>query len=298
VLGNVLVDEIRTEGRAQLCPGGAGLNVAAALREAGLKTTLAALWARDGWGLKLARTLAGVGATSLAVGTLQTTPRVVVTLAAGEPAFDLPFPHYPHFEFDARLSRAVAGANLLVVNAFDFEAQDQVLGLRRLLTPVRPFTVVDLNLRPGLIRDRGRLWRGVAQILPLVDLVKASTDDLQLLGGPGLASQLLSAGARAVFLTRSSLGAELQGLGEGCVSVPAARLTGPVVDTVGAGDAALAALLIGLVDQQARMEPLRSDNWRTALDRAMQAAARCCQHRGGPAAPILAQADPAWAQGM
>ncbi|MGB3376628.1 MAG: PfkB family carbohydrate kinase, partial [Microbacterium sp.] len=63
----------------------------------------------------------------------------------------------------------------------------------------------------------------------------------------------------------------------GEVTAPIAVLPGPIVDTVGAGDATLAAVAEGLVDEV----PSSASGWGLLLDRAMLIAAATVRSEGG-----------------
>jgi fructokinase len=108
---------------------------------------------------------------------------------------------------------------------------------------------VDPNCRPTLTRDvepyRGRMER----IFGLADLIRLSRSDLAFLL-PGIsadaaAAAWLASGARLVVLTDGGSGAMAWWPG-GRVHVPAPNVR--VVDTIGAGDSFLAALLVHIAE--------------------------------------------------
>ncbi|MEV4945946.1 carbohydrate kinase [Streptomyces sp. NPDC053755] len=134
-------------------------------------------------------------------------------------------------------------------------------------------TLLDPNIRPGLIPDRAAYRERFAGWLPYVRLLKLSEEDASWLGGTP--AEWLARGPSAVVLTRG---------GEGMtvftpsfeVSVPAVR-TG-VVDTIGAGDTVNAALLHGLAGRQ--VASLDAVGWSGLLAYAARAAALTCTRAG------------------
>ena len=100
---------------------------------------------------------------------------------------------------------------------------------------------VDVNLRPKLAADLGAYVAAVQQIAALADWIKASDEDLELLGfgraskeaAAGIAQTFAAQGASRIALTFGGAGAWLS------VDGQSAHDTAPmvrVVDTVGAGD--------------------------------------------------------------
>lgn len=111
----------------------------------------------------------------------------------------------------------------------------------------RPLKVLDPNIRASVAPDMA-LWRErVAAFARHADVVKASAEDLASLypdeDAAAVARRWLEDGAALVALTSGSEGARLLSRALD-VSVPAERIE--VVDTVGAGDTFLAALLTAL----------------------------------------------------
>ncbi|MEM6930067.1 MAG: carbohydrate kinase [Myxococcota bacterium] len=109
---------------------------------------------------------------------------------------------------------------------------------------------VDVNLRPAAEPDRDAYVRGVLELLPLCDIVKASDEDLREMGlgeDPRAAAQqvlgLLDHGL--VALTRGAEGAALLN-DQGTIERPAWPVA-TVVDTVGSGDCFQASLLAALL---------------------------------------------------
>ncbi len=100
---------------------------------------------------------------------------------------------------------------------------------------------VDVNLRPKLAADLGAYVAAVKDVAALADWIKASDEDLELLGfaNPGkhnadyMAQSFADRGASRIALTFGGQGAWLMVDGQ---SAEAVAPTVQVVDTVGAGD--------------------------------------------------------------
>jgi fructokinase len=100
---------------------------------------------------------------------------------------------------------------------------------------------VDINLRPKLAADLGQYVRAVKEVAALADWVKASDEDLEIIGfhtpsrasAPEIARSFSAQGASRIALTFGAEGAWLQVDGQSAEQdVP----TITVLDTVGAGD--------------------------------------------------------------
>jgi fructokinase len=106
----------------------------------------------------------------------------------------------------------------------------------------------DVNLRPVVLARQADALVRLEQLVRLAHVVKASDEDIEL-AYPGrppsdVAAAWLDAGADLVVFTHGAAGASAHVAGEAVVLVPAPRIE--VADTIGAGDAAMAALLVRL----------------------------------------------------
>ena len=143
----------------------------------------------------------------------------------------------------------------------------------------------DPNVRPGVVPDEAR-WRELLEwMLSRSHMLKLSEEDLAFLApdsAPGdFAALALRRGVRLVVLTQGPLGATAWSRAFE-VHVPAASVD--VVDTVGAGDAFQAALLVWLAEQ-GRLTPagvtsLGDEACAALLTFATRAAALTCGQRG------------------
>src|SRR5690606_8855686 len=138
---------------------------------------------------------------------------------------------------------------------------------------------IDPNPRAGMLHDRAQFVRGFEKLAARAELVKIGADDAALLYDgdlDALRDRLRGLGADAVLATAGADGAVLE-TDAGELTAPIAVLPGRIVDTVGAGDATLAAVAEGLVDEH----PSSDAEWQRLLDRAMAIAAATVRSEGG-----------------
>ena len=154
---------------------------------------------------------------------------------------------------------------------------------------------LDPNVRPQFIPDREDYRARLARLLPHVDIVKVSDDDLGWLE-PGqdpldLAGGWLDHGPRLVIVTRGAEGAVALTPG-GTVAVAARPVA--VADTVGAGDSFMAATLAWVAEHRDALDGALGDRVMLAdlLHRAVAAAAITCG-RPGADPPSRAELDAA-----
>ncbi|MEU9703453.1 carbohydrate kinase [Streptomyces sp. NPDC047981] len=134
-------------------------------------------------------------------------------------------------------------------------------------------TLLDPNIRPGLIPDAAAYRERFASWLPYVSLLKLSEEDAAWLGGTP--AEWLEQGPSAVVVTRGGAGLTVH-TRPFEVSVPAVRVE--VADTIGAGDTVNAALLHALPDRP--LATLPPESWSTLLTYAARAAALTCTRPG------------------
>ena len=266
VFGEALVDELPSGPR----PGGAPLNVAAHAAAFGLEPLLVTRVGRDAAGAALRGALraAGVGEGGVQEDPDRPSGRAVVTLRGGAPRFEIP----PGAAFDAidaeEAVRAVRAFRPRVV-AFGTLAQREPASraaLAAALSATKALRLVDLNLRAP--------WYDgavVCRALSSAHVVKTSDQELaevrRLLCLTLRDPEALSADVvrrfrlRALHVTRGAHGAFVAARTGGDVvsfsEAPASAPGGEVVDTVGAGDAYTAAVLLGLVRGWTADESLR-----------------------------------------
>lgn len=279
VIGDALIDEIRDAAGVRELVGGAALNVAVGLRRLGVETTLIAMVGDDEPGAHIREYLRDHGVRLIASAAPHGSSRAVVERAAnGEPQYVFnEAAQRRSIRYSDEARQAIAEAGLVAISCFPFDAPAEVDALSEALADAR--VAVDPNPRTGMLTDRAEFVRGFERIAADAAIVKVGADDAAILYDgdlDALRTRLRDLGAASVLATAGSDGATLEG-DAGVVTAPISTLPGPIVDTVGAGDATLAAVAAGLVSAS----PSGAEEWRTLLVRAMDIAAATCRAEGG-----------------
>ena len=275
VLGDVLIDEMRDPAGSIDVPGGSALNVAVGLAVLGTPSLLAGMVGDDAAGQLLREHLRAHGVPLLATPAPRGTGRAVSDRTDGEPRYSFSQASRSRTLLPTiELRAAAARAERIVVSGFPFDDAAEVAALEALV-PAGARLAIDANPRPGLLRDRDAFAAGLLALSARADLVKVGAEDAELVFGTGLAEateRILTAGAGAVLETAGPLGAALVRRTERD-SAPIVVAPGPVVDTMGAGDATFSAVVAGLDGPDA--DPT------AVLTRAMAVAAATIRSAGG-----------------
>ncbi|WP_375294184.1 PfkB family carbohydrate kinase [Microbacterium sp.] len=279
VIGDALIDEIHDDHGVREFVGGAALNVAVGLRRLGVRTTLIAMVGNDDAGARIRDHLSAYDVRLIASDAPSGTSRAIVQRAAnGEPVYvfnEAARGRSIRYSDEARA--AIDGAALVAISCFPFDRVAEVDALIDALGDTR--VAVDPNPRSGMLSDRAAFVRGFERMAPRAALVKVGADDAALLYDDdldGLRSRLRALGVPAVLATAGAQGAVIE-TDAGTVTAPISALPGPVIDTVGAGDATLAAVAAALVEAG----PTSGHDWAVVLRRAMDVAAATCRAEGG-----------------
>jgi fructokinase len=302
-IGECLVDftPVTVDGRLdgfRLHPGGAHANVAVAVARLGHPAAFAGRLSDDLFGGLLAGHLVENGvATHLVTRGAEPTPLAFVAEAGGEPVFD--------FRLAGTATAALAPENVPAERFAGLEAvhfgslglavrpsREAVLGLARALRG-GPLLTFDPNVRPHGVADWPAYRAALAEAARLADLVKASEADLRAWGEePALDPE------QALVVTAGPAGSRLRVAGR-TVTCPAAPCR--VADTVGAGDAYMAALLVALAERRAldraALGRLAGGEWLAAMRFASAAAAIACERPGAdpPSRPEVEARLATWA---
>ena len=102
--------------------------------------------------------------------------------------------------------------------------------------------VIDVNARPAVVTDRAGYVASLAVAIGRADVVKVSEEDLAFLAGDLTVDRILAGGARAVVVTAGSSATTVHHDG-GVASIDVRRPDAPIVDTIGAGDTFVGALM-------------------------------------------------------
>lgn len=287
VVGEALVDiVVSPHGATTRRPGGSPLNVAIGLARLGVDTGLMTRVGGDEDGDVVRDHLRGSDVRLLGDWTAAHTGVAAARLSASGDAryeftldWDLPRSPLPegasalHFGSVGALMPPGAGAVVALVH----EASDAGLPIS-----------FDPNIRPALTPDATGAWSDVCRLAGLSDLVRLSEEDAEFLRPDDaltdVAAQFLDCGARAVVIT-SGDGPTLALSHRGEAAVPS--LGAEVVDTVGAGDSFMAALVAATLPQ--RHAPR---DWHPSSDEL--AGYLTAAHQAAAVTVARAAADPPW----
>ncbi|MFI9292037.1 carbohydrate kinase [Streptomyces gardneri] len=295
VIGECVADIVRApagSGAAdRVHPGGSPANVAYGLARLGRDVTLLTQLADDPSGQLIADHLKGAGVRVEVGGVPARTPSAVVGLDARGQAtytFDIawtleaaparPAPAHVHIGSIAAVTAPGAAAVLAVTEALRDRAT----------------VSYDPNVRPALMGEHGEAVARVERCVALSDLVKASDEDLAWLY-PGesprtVAARWLALGPAVVLVTRGAEGS-LALTREETVTADAPQVA--VVDTVGAGDSFMSAVLDTLAGREREALGALGAEYLTGLLRKAGAAAAVTVSRAGANPPDRAELDAA-----
>ncbi|KPG80345.1 carbohydrate kinase family protein [Frigoribacterium sp. RIT-PI-h] len=284
VLGDALIDELRTDDGSTDHVGGAGLNVAVGLSRLGVPTTLLASIGDDADGESIRAFLAEHGVDLVATINSLGTGRAVSLRVDGEPTYVFTDAAVARgLDFSPEQLAVLDAAPVVAVSSYPFDDAALTERLLRVVgtDPVR--LVVDPNPRPGFLPGGAAqiadFAAGFERVAASTLLVKIGDDDAELVAGRSLddwQETLLASGTGGVLATRGSAGASLvlapsaDGTDGTALTRGISSAEGEVVDTMGAGDATFASIVASLL--AARREP-GSVDWSAALERAMDVAA-------------------------
>lgn len=291
VAGEALIDLIAgAAGSFDARLGGGPFTTARAIARLGQRAAFVGRLSEDGFGQLLRSSLEADGVRIVAEeATAEPTTLAVVDAGAagavsyrfyltGTSAAALP----PGTTLPRGTTALHIGSLGLAVEPIGSAVEDLVAAL-----PDTVLVMLDPNCRPAAIRDRRAYLNRIARVLPRVDVVKASVEDLLYLGADSLPArcQLVTDGPRPVAV---SVG------GRPPRDVPVPPVT--VADTVGAGDTLSGAFLAWWARNGLGRDDLgRPDIVREATAAAVEASAVTCTRRGAdpPRAADLA-GHPGW----
>lgn len=285
VVGEALVDVVtQADGRSDERPGGSPANVAVGLGRLGHAVQLLTALGEDARGAAVREHLVASG-VEVVCAPLPATAVAVAQLDAegrADYAFDL--------SWDLTGAPVHGPADWLHVGSLGATLEPGAGAVTELVAQHTGSAVVsyDPNCRPLLMGSREQALARAEEVVRLADLVKLSDEDAAWLlpGVPleDLAARWLGLGAAVVVVTRGGRGAQAWTAdGPLEVGVPDG---GPVVDTVGAGDAFTAGLLSSLDGcSRSGLRAAGQERLREALLHASRVARRTCERPG---------ADPPW----
>jgi fructokinase len=262
-LGELVIDLIPAPrpGGAMLfaaSPGGAPGNVAAGIARLGLVSGMISKVGPGTLGDLLIETLAqaGVATASVARAANEPTALAVVSLAANG---DRDFVLYRNGCADANLAvedlplAQLRTCRILHVGSLSLATPVSAAAQRRAVALVREsggLVSADVNFRPALWRDIEAMRATGVEAVANADIVKVSTEELETLTG----REAIDAGAKALWHSDLKLLAVTRGAAGTVLFTPRHRVeiagfAVSVENTVGCGDAFMAALLAGLLER-------------------------------------------------
>ena len=272
-IGEALIDAVEVDGNVTEHVGGSLLNVAAGLSRLGENASIAAWWAKDPRGDRLAAAAAASGvAVELGTDGAERTTVAHASLDAEGRAtytFDIEWAVPTLVDLD-QVSHLHTGSIAATLEP----GGTQVV---QATTAVRPTGTVsyDPNVRPALMGSPDQVIERVEELVALSDLVKASDEDLQWLYPDtpveDVMRRWLTLGPSMMVTTRGPWGAyALLAANRDLLVVDQVNVT--VGDTVGAGDSFMAGLIAGLLKAGFLGGPEARERLRTASWTAVQPA--------------------------
>ena len=246
VVGEALIDVVHTVNGVTEHPGGSPANVAYGLTRLGVSTGFLTSIGMDGRGFAISRHLSGAGVHILpgsqsAVATSSATATLTEDGSASysfDVVWELPPAAPTHLP---RLLHSGSIASFLAPGAASVKSLLQHCAGTSTLT-------YDPNIRPELLGSHHEARTIFEDLVPLTDVVKLSNEDASWLyprnSPEEAARRILRLGTDLVVVTHGSEGSFLL-TAETEISVPSVETA--VADTIGAGDAYMAALIQGLL---------------------------------------------------
>ena len=264
VAGEALIDiVVGASGSMRAVPGGAPFNVARTVARLGGRSQFLGTLSEDTFGERLRAALHRDGVRVVVQEPTAAPTTVAMAQIDEQGVADYRF--YLDGTSAAQLQDAdvppdlLDGGGALAVGGLGLVVEPIASTLRKLVaaTPPTLVTLLDPNCRPRVVRDPLAYRMRIDGFVKAVDVVKVSTEDLAMLR-PGedvqaAARGLLGLGPAAVLVTDGPSPVRIvTAAGERSVPVPPVA----IADTVGAGDAFVAACLVGWSEAGMRREDL------------------------------------------
>ena len=270
VIGEALVDEVVSDTAPRRShPGGSPLNVAVGVARLGRPVQFVGRFGADSYGALIAEHLRSNSVlTAFEADDRPTSVATAVLDPAGGARYTFELEWQLPWLAD-RLEALLDGTTMLHTGSIASMLSPGASQVLRAVEAARPASTItyDPNCRPSIITDVGYARAQAEKFVALADVVKASDEDLQWLypeeSPQETARRWLAAGPSLVVVTRGSKGPwAVAAAGEIEVRSPLVS----VVDTVGAGDSFMSALLVGLMDRDLDGGARRSELARLGTD--------------------------------
>ncbi|WP_417512362.1 carbohydrate kinase family protein [Microbacterium sp.] len=284
VIGEALIDVVRrADGSVEEIPGGSPANVAITLGRLGRSPHLLTALGSDDHGRQLSDWLAesDVVATHVEIPRTPTATAELDAVGSATYVFDIEW---------SLADAAVEPASLIHIGSIAALLEPGASDMLRILDERRDTALVtyDPNIRPLLVSDWTDARQRVEALVARADVVKASDEDLHWLyprRHPYQTARAWRASGPAVVVVTEGAGGAFAVADAGEVGVPGRPVD--IVDTVGAGDTFMGALIDGLIatsssdgSARANLHTMTKSSLTSILDWAARAAAVTVSRRG------------------
>ncbi|GAA3510548.1 carbohydrate kinase [Georgenia daeguensis] len=273
MIGETVVDIIKDSQNTRVYPGGSPANVAYGLGKLERNVALLTQLGRDTNGELAREHLAAAGVTILPTAPTARTATSTAVLdshGAATYEFDIDWTLPSNVEHHLAPSHVHTGS----IAALTPPGADKVEALVRSMHSTATVSF-DPNIRPALLDSRADAIRRTKRFISLADVVKASDEDIAWLypevSHDAVIDEWLDSGPGIVVITKGARGAAVA-THDHRLDVPTPRT--PVVDTVGAGDSFMAALLDSMLRVALLGVQHRSTLGSTGFQRLLQSAQR------------------------
>ncbi|GBF11490.1 aminoimidazole riboside kinase [Tepidibacillus sp. HK-1] len=271
-LGEALIDFIpvdQTNTTYQKNPGGAPANVAVGLSRLGVKSVFLGKVGNDALGKFLKETLHyyGVDVSSMYLTDEAHTGLVLVTLAEnGERSFEFYIkPSADLFLKDSEISEEIFEKSKIFhfgsITLTREPAKSATIKAIQLAKEKGLIVSFDPNLRLGLWQSKEQAREEIISMLPAVDLLKISEEELEFITGENEINtgiqQLKKYRIPLVFITLGEKGSYTV-VNDNIIHVPAMKVN--AVDTTGAGDAFVSAILYWLNEYEGELMKITAED--------------------------------------
>jgi len=284
VAGEALMDVVvAPSGAATAFAGGAPFNVARMIARLGGKCQFLGRISSDRFGTRLRAELDRLG-VRLAVPEPTAAPTTLAIAELDEEGiaeytFYLDGTAAAQLELDAVAPEILRDSQVIAFGGLGVVMEPIASSLRELIcqVPHGAMVVFDVNCRPGAITDMAGYRRTVTELLAHAHIVKVSVEDMRVLApgeDPGRAARgLLDCGPAGILLTDGpNPVTAMTASYERSFPVPDAQ----VADTVGAGDAFVAAFVVGWSERLLERGGLDPDDIARATEAAVPVATAAC----------------------